>query len=83
MIRQFLRKAARNVAPRTVENLIFLSRTRSRGSDVIELLRVYEGELQDLKSEMDELRRDQRHMAELYDLVFERVRTDAQRSERA
>lgn len=83
MIRQFLRKAARNVAPRTVENLIFLSRTRSRGSDVIELLRVYEGELQDLKSEMDELRRDQRRMAELYDLVFERVRADAQRSEQA
>jgi hypothetical protein len=76
MIRQFFSKFSRTVAPRTVENLIFLSRTRSRGSDVIELLRAYEDELQDLKTELNEIRRDQRRMAELYDLVFERARAD-------
>jgi hypothetical protein len=79
VIRHLFSKLSRTVAPRTVENLIFLAKTRSRGSDVIELLRVYEDELQDLKTELNEIRRDQRRMAELYDLVFERARSDAEK----
>lgn len=74
MMKQIVGKAARKVAPRTVDNLLFLSRTRAKGDDVIDLLHIYEEELRDLKAEMNEMRRDQRRMAELYDLVFERLR---------
>ncbi len=75
-MKQIIGKTARKLAPRTVENLLFLSRSGAKGSDVVELLRAYQEEIKDLKLEMNELRRDQRRMAELYDLVFERVRQD-------
>lgn len=69
-------KLARKLAPRTIENLAFLSRSRAAGGDIFELLRAYQEDIQELKLEMNELRRDQRRMAELYDLVFERVRQE-------
>ena len=75
-MKQIIGKAARKVAPRTVDNLLFLSRSGVKGNDMVELLRAYQDEIEELKGEMKELRRDQRRMAELYDLVFERVRAD-------
>ena len=83
MVKQFIGKAVRRVAPRTIENLVYVSRVRAKGSDVIEALRVYESDLKDLKTELDEMRRDQRRMAELYDLVFERVRSDSAKADAA
>lgn len=83
MVKQFIGKAVRRVAPRTIENLVYVSRVRAKGSDVIEALRVYESDLKDLKTELDEMRRDQRRMAELYDLVFERVRSDSAKTDAA
>lgn len=76
MVKELMGKVARKVAPRTIENLKYLANTREKGDDVFDLLRAYEIEIKELKTELDEMRRDQRRMAELYDLVFERVRSD-------
>lgn len=75
-MKRFLGKTARKIAPRTFENLSYLSKTRSRGPEVMDAIRAYEIEVKQLKTELDEMRRDQRRMAELYDLVFERARTE-------
>ena len=75
-MKKLIGKAARKLAPRTVENLNYITRARAKGDDVVDLLREYEAEVKQLKTELDEMRRDQRRMAELYELVFERVRSD-------
>lgn len=72
-------RVVKRIAPRTAENLIFLSHAGKKGNDIVELVRAYSEELAELKAEMNEMRRNERRMAELYDLVFERVRADTDR----
>lgn len=79
-MKRLIARMARKVAPRTFENLKYISRTRTASGDVMDRLLVYEENLKQLKTELDEMRRDQRRMAELYDLVFERVRSDNPRT---
>lgn len=76
-MKQLIVKLAKKVAPQAVENFAFVSQARTNGDDVMELLKAYELEVHELKRELNEMRRDQRRMAELYDLVFERVRSDS------
>jgi len=75
-MKRFINRIVRRFAPRTSENLIFLSRASVKGNDIIEIVRAYDEELRDLKAEMNEIRRNERRMAELYDLVFEHVRNE-------
>ncbi|NNU27907.1 hypothetical protein [Isoptericola sediminis] len=76
-MKSFLARIARRFAPRTVENLEALSDLTS--DHAVGPLRfvAYERELQELRREVDALRRDNRRVAELYDVVFERARQDA------
>lgn len=75
-MKRFIARIAWKVVPRTAANLQFLSEAGVSGNDVIDEVRRYGEELEELKSEMNEIRRNERRMAELYDLVFERIRND-------
>ncbi|GAA1710324.1 hypothetical protein GCM10009809_03330 [Isoptericola hypogeus] len=76
-MKSYVARIARRVAPRTVRNLEALSDlTADHGEGPLRFV-AYERELQDLRREVDALRRDHRRVAELYDVVFERARQDA------
>jgi hypothetical protein len=67
------------VAPRTAAGLRDLTSARDEyGSlfDALAYLKTVPGALESQQRQIDELRRDGRHVTELYDLVFERLRTD-------
>lgn len=71
----FMKRTARKVAPGMVTNvrtLATLDKTFDQGP--ARFLQ-YEKELRALRREVDELRRDNRRVAELYDAVFEWART--------
>ncbi len=72
-----LAKLARRVAPRTMSTLQALSVMEADyGTNAARFI-AYERELQGLRREIDELRRNQRRINELYDIVFTRARADA------
>lgn len=73
----FLSKLANRVAPRTVSNLRTLSALDQEFDQGSARFVNYERELRALRREIDELRRDNRRVAELYDAVFERAKHDA------
>ncbi|CAM3666553.1 hypothetical protein [Isoptericola cucumis] len=76
-MKTYVARIARRVAPRTVRNLEALSDlTADHGEGPLRFV-AYERELQDLRREVDALRRDSRRVAELYDVVFEQARRDA------
>lgn len=58
-----------------------LTRGRTVVADPLEISRI-QGDLDALRAEIDELRVDSRRIAELYDLVFERLREQADGRER-
>jgi len=60
-----------------VQNLEYVSKAQSESDNVIERMAMYEQNLAALAAELNEIRRDERRMAELYDLVFEYVRGSA------
>ena len=73
-IRRFNGWVARHIAPRTVENLEYIATTRKDAENVMARLADFEENLAALAAELNEIRRDERRMAELYDLVFAYVR---------
>jgi predicted nucleic acid-binding Zn-ribbon protein len=73
----FLSKVANRVAPRTVANLRTLSALDKEFDEGSARFVNYERELRALRREIDELRRDNRRVTELYDAVFERAKRDA------
>ncbi len=81
-MKSLIRRILRRLGPRTADRVAFVLRAERDHGEVIEKLMDYERELAGLRREIDELRRDNRRMAELYDLVFERVKSDA-RAQRA
>jgi uncharacterized protein DUF6752 len=70
-VNQFLIKAAQRVAPRTVNNLRTLRSLDQEFEQGPARFITYEREVWALRREVDELRRDNRRVAELYDAVFE------------
>ncbi len=82
-MKQLTKRILRRFGPKTADRVAFVLRAERDHGDIIEKLMDYERELAGLKREIDELRRDNRKMAELYDLVFERVKADARGAKQA
>ena len=76
-MKKLLSTAAERLAPRTLQNLRRLSALDPELDRAIPLLLTYERELRALQREVDELRRDHRRVAELYDAVFEWAHSNA------
>ena len=70
-MKNLLGKIARRIAPRTLTNLQRLSGLNEEFDQGPARFVNYERELRALRREIDELRRDNRRVAELYDVVFE------------
>ena len=75
-MKKLLSAAAERLAPRTLQNLRRLNALDPDLDRNLPLVLTYERELRALQREVDELRRDHRRVAELYDAVFEWVRTN-------
>jgi hypothetical protein len=71
-MKRLLSSTAERLAPRTVNNLRKLNNLDDEfdSSDLSRLIS-YERELRELRREVDELRRDNRRVAELYDVFFQ------------
>ena len=71
-MKQFLANIAQRLAPRTVTNLRRLNTLDPAldGGRGLPRLMGYEREVRELRREVDELRRDNRRVAELYDVFF-------------
>jgi len=69
-VKNLLGKIARRIAPRTLTNLQRLSGLNEEFDQGPARFVNYERELRALRREIDELRRDNRRVAELYDAVF-------------
>jgi hypothetical protein len=76
-VKNFLGRIARRVAPRTLTNLQRLSGLNEEFDQGPARFINYERELRALRREVDELRRENRRVAELYDVVFEWAHHDA------
>jgi len=75
-VKKFLFNTAQRIAPRTFSNLrslssLQLSALEKEFDQGPARFIHYERELRNLRREIDELRRDNRRVAELYDVVFE------------
>jgi hypothetical protein len=72
-----LRKTARRIAPGTLANLRTLRALDAQFADGPARFIRYEREIAALRREIDDLRRDNRHVAELYDVVFDWAKANA------
>ncbi|MCU1569967.1 MAG: hypothetical protein JWR33_708 [Naasia sp.] len=72
----FLGRILYRIAPRTAEVVKFLVHAGEESGGMMERVLAYENEVKELRKEIDELRADSRRVAELYDLVFERLERD-------
>jgi hypothetical protein len=70
-VKKFLGNLALRLAPRTWTNLQRLSNLNEEFDQGPSRFVNYEREIRALRREIDELRRDNRRVAELYDLMFE------------
>ncbi|MHA7987248.1 hypothetical protein ACX9R5_15725 [Rathayibacter sp. CAU 1779] len=85
-MKSFLRTMFRRVAPGAAASLSDLAQVRSRYGSIQAALESVDAdgiqrlteENRRLREEIDELRREGRYVAELYDLVIERVRVDSE-----
>lgn len=77
-VRKFLSKLAYRAAPRTMSNLRRMERFDPELDQGPSRFLAYERELRELRREIDELRRDNRRVAELYDAVFAWAHRDAE-----
>jgi hypothetical protein len=75
-MRKYLRKAAETVAPTAYNRLRRLNMLDQEGASVSDILLRMEEQMHDLRSQIDELRRENRRVVELYDLVFERLQRE-------
>jgi hypothetical protein len=78
-MKSYFAKLARRFAPRTVRNLEALTDLTTDHAEGPLRFVAYERELQALRVEIDTIRRDNRRIAELYDVVFESARKGAER----
>lgn len=84
-MRELVGRLMRRLGPRTMASLTDVAEVRTHYGSLSQALesvgtaRIEEllSENRRLREEIDELRREGRYVAELYDLVLERVRSDA------
>jgi Domain of unknown function (DUF6752) len=77
-MKRLLSSTAERLAPRTVNNLRKLNNLDEEfDSSGLSRLISYERELRELRREVDELRRDNRRVAELYDVFFQWARQNS------
>ncbi|GAB2470633.1 hypothetical protein [Jatrophihabitans fulvus] len=76
-IKAFLTRQAQRLAPRTLHNIRTLSSLDQEFEQGPARFIDYEREIRALRRDIDELRRDNRRVAELYDAVFDWARTNA------
>ena len=69
--RAAVKRLVRRIAPTVAEDLAFARAARER--DSLDRLERLEGELVTLRAELDESRKDAHRIAELYDVVVERL----------
>jgi len=75
-MRKYLRKLGEKIAPTAYTRLQRLSVLDEEGQSAIDILLRYEQQLHELSAQVDELRRENRRVVELYDLVFERLQRE-------
>lgn len=75
-MREFFRRLGRKAAPTAFPRLERMLDVDTEQEALVERLRSYELEVARLNRELNGLRRDNRRVAELYDLVFERMQQD-------
>ncbi|MGI9823130.1 hypothetical protein [Agromyces sp. Marseille-Q5079] len=75
-MKRMLGSIAARVMPRTYHNLKVLSTVDLQNDSMLERMISYETEVRELRSELNEVRRDNRRVVELYDLVFARLQED-------
>lgn len=75
-MRKYLRKLAEKIAPTAYERLRRLESLDASGDSVSDILLRYDDEVRDLRRQIDEVRREQRRVEELYDLLFERLQRE-------
>jgi hypothetical protein len=76
-MKHFLANIAQHLAPRTITNLRRLNNLDPEFDGGLPRLVSYERELRELRREVDELRRENRRVAELYDVFFYWARQNA------
>lgn len=82
-MKKLISTAAERLAPRTLRNLRMLSAMDPDLQRELPLVLSYERELRALQREVDELRRDHRRVAELYDAVFAYAKQNARGADTA
>jgi hypothetical protein len=75
-MRKYLRKLAETIAPTAYNRLRRLSVLDQSGKGFSDILLRYEDEIRDLRQQLDEVRRENRRVEELYDLVFDRLQRE-------
>lgn len=75
MERLFARILTR-IAPRTGAALTAVIHANEEDPSTLPRILAYEQQVRELRKEVDELRRDSLRAAELYDLVFERLKSE-------
>ncbi|RNE59084.1 DUF6752 domain-containing protein [Cryobacterium tepidiphilum] len=69
----FLGRLLAKVAPRAARALTTLIHVSEEDDALLPKVIAYENQVRELRQEIDELRKDNLRIAELYDLVFERL----------
>lgn len=76
MMRKYFRKFAETIAPTAYNRLRRLSVLDDEDASTVSIFLRLEQEVSDLRRQIDEVRRDNRRVVEMYDLVFERLQRD-------
>ncbi len=74
-MREFVRKMAIRIAPTAYRKLQALDPETLMKASTVDTLTLLE-RIDDLEAQLKEVRQDNRRVAELYDLIFERLRED-------
>lgn len=75
-MRKYLRKLAESIAPTAYNRLRRLSVLDDADASALTIFLKMEEEVHDLRRQIDELRRDNRRVVEMYDLVIERLHAE-------
>lgn len=75
-MRKYFRKMAESIAPTAYTRLRRLSVLDDDDASTVSIFLRLEQEVNDLRRQLDEERRDQRRVVEMYDLIFARLQQD-------
>ncbi|SIN70527.1 hypothetical protein [Agromyces cerinus] len=75
-MKNYIERIAARTMPSAYRNLRMLARVNASDETMLARVIAYESEVRELRAELNEVRRDNRRVVELYDLVFDRLRED-------